>query len=140
MSEKHFSATHHTDKTGKLIAWIIAVVVFIAAAIGLSWNESKKVEKKIAQSEAVVDSLSQEIEWRQKIIVRHDSLEKVVADAKTFRKLPLTTRQEIRAEMDKTTPKLASTKKNIDVFKKLLAMEQDNLAALNDNALYKLYH
>ncbi len=140
MSTQHFSEVHHADKTGKLVAWIIVLIVFIVAAVGLSWNESGKIEKKIVKSQAVIDSLQHEIEWRQKILTHHDSLAAIVADNATFRKLPFKTRQEISVELDKTTPKLTSTKHNIEVFEKLLKREEEHFADLQNNMIYKAYH
>jgi len=140
MSSQKFTEAHHQDKTSKWIAWLLVVIVFLASAIGLSWNESSKAEKKIIKAEAIVDSLSHEIEWRQKVLTHHDSLQSLVADAQNFRKLPYGTRQEVTAELEKSTPKIQTTKHNIEVLEKLLNIELENLTKLQENVLYKIYH
>ena len=140
MSDQHFRETHHEDKTSKWVAWIIAGTVIVVSAIGLSWNESSKTAKKIIKTEAVVDSLSEEVAWRQKAISHHDSLQAIVDDSKNFRKMPSKTRQEISTELAQTTPKIASTKHNLEIFQKLLDTEKQNLANLQSNKFYQIYN
>jgi len=140
MSGHNFSETHHEDKTSKVVAWIIAPVAFLVIIIVLGLNESSKTVKKIATTQAVIDSLSQEINWRQKVLVHHDSLQTIVNDSKNFRKLPFKTRQEVSMELDKTTPKIVATKHNIEVLEKLLGKEKQNLAKLEKNLSYKVFH
>lgn len=140
MSEQKFNETHHRDRAGKIIAWILAAIIIVVAAVGLSWNESSKTAKRIVKTEAVIDSLSNEIAWRQKVLARHDSLQTIVADARNFRKLPQKIRQDISAELEKTTPKITSTQHNIEIFEKLLSTEKENLAKLQQNKFYQIYH
>ena len=140
MSRQSFNETHHTDKAGKWISWILAVIILAAGAIGLSWNESNKTATNIAKTNAAIDSLSKELEWRGKVISHHDSLQAIAADAKSFRKLPLKTRQSINAELAATSSKITTTKQNKQILEKLLDAKKQNLAKLEAKTLYKIYH
>jgi hypothetical protein len=140
MSSHEFTEYHHEDKTGKWITSILVIIVFVVGTVALTWNESSKTAKKIVKSQAAVDSLSHEIEWRQKVLIHHDSLQTLVNDTKHFQKLPFKTRQEITTELLKTSPKLTATKHNIQILENLLKTEKQTLAKLKENKLYNLYH
>ncbi|MBN1559036.1 hypothetical protein JW998_02210 [candidate division KSB1 bacterium] len=140
MCANKYDSSHHTDNTSKWVASIIVILVAIASAVGLSLNESSKTEKKIVKSQALVDSLSHEIEWRQQVLVHHDSLQTLVSDAKNFRKLPARTRQEISAALAASSSKITSTKHNLQILQDLLDKEKQTLATLQENKLYKIYH
>lgn len=140
MSDQKFTDTHHEDKTSKWVAAIVIGLVFIAAVVGLSWNESNKIEKTIGKRQTVIDSLNHEIEWRQEILTEYDSLQTLANTPQELRKLPSETRQTIRETLDKTMPKLSATKHNIEVLQKLLNEEQQTMANLENKAVYALFH